>query len=66
MNKTTLLKLKKNPFYKMNDSEKSELEKLEKESRPIIVFGDLDKHNNRLPIHDTFQKKRKTKKKKVL
>ena len=60
------MKLKSNPFYKMNERQLSEMAALEKETRPIVSFGVVEKHNHSVPTHDTFQKKTKISKKKVL
>lgn len=68
MNKKTLLKLKNNPFFKMTDEQKLQLLEIE-ESEPVaktqqvIEFGDLNRHNSNIEIHDTNQKKKRRTKK---
>ena len=68
MNKKTLLKLKNNPFFKMTDEQKLQLLEIE-ESEPVakvqqvIEFGDLNRHNSSISIHDTNQTKKKRTKK---
>jgi hypothetical protein len=60
MDKETLLKLKKNPHYKMSREQKISLSNLTR--RPMIEFGSLPKHDNTLNIHSGLKKKNRRKK----
>ena len=61
MNKQTANKIKKNPHYKPSRRQFMEMSKLE--DRPMIEFGQVNKHSNSIQKHDTNQKKLKRKKK---
>ena len=59
MNIQTLKNLSKNPHYKLSDKQKRQL--AEYDRKPMIEFGVMNKHNNKMPIHSTGQTKRKKK-----
>lgn len=63
MNRETLLKLKKNPFYKFTAQQKAELDEIEGNNERMIAFGDPTLHNQYVPTHDVKlgRKKRKCK-----
>lgn len=44
-----LLKLKRNPHYKMNEKQKKKL--AEYENDPIVLFGQVEKHENTFVQH---------------
>ncbi len=57
MNIHTLEKLEKNPHYKMSLKQKAELAKSKR--KPMVEFGGIKKHDNKLPIHPTGPKRKR-------
>ena len=57
MNLHTLKQLAKNPHYKLSDKQKAEL--ATEDRKPMVTFGSVDKHSNKLPVHQTGQRKRR-------
>ncbi len=53
-----LLKLSRNPHYKMNEKQKRKL--AEYENDPVVLFGIVDTHSNTFEQHPTKVKKVKT------
>lgn len=49
MNYHALLKLKRNPHYKMNQKQIEELAKYEND--PVVLFGVVEKHENTFEQH---------------
>lgn len=60
MNYHALLKLKNNPHYKLNESQKRQL--AEYENDPIVLFGIVPKHENTFEQHKVKVKKIRTNK----
>lgn len=59
MDKETLLRLSRNPHYKLSDKQKEELARTQRVQ--MIQFGEPDLHNQSIPKHDTsFMQKRKS------
>lgn len=57
MNIQTLQKLKDNPHYKLSPKQKAELEKSKR--KPMVEFGGVKRHDNKLPIHPTSPKRKR-------
>lgn len=51
MDKKTLEKLAKNPFYKMNAEQLTEMEKVNR--KPMIMFGTPNINKNQFAKHET-------------
>ncbi len=66
MSDETLLKLAKNPHYKMNAEQKNQLARIKAVEKPVVEFGTPDLHNNEFEKHDTkVVKKRRYGKKQI-
>jgi len=50
MNLQTLLRLERNPHYKLSAKQKAELAQLRK--KPMVPFGKVPTHNQGINIHD--------------
>ena len=55
MNYHELLKLKRNPHYKLSDKQKKELAQYEND--PVVLFGIVEPHNNKFEQHPVKVKK---------
>lgn len=55
MNKQTLERLQKNPFYKMSPSQKAEAQSIDRP--PMVEFGSVPTHSNQFQKHTTGQVK---------